>query len=412
MAIKNTRKAVSKTNLDNRLRSKLKENFDWMTEDDEMADDDASLGGGDEDELGGDAGDLGGDLSDEGLSDDTDASADPMADLTQSQEQQLDTEVDELLSANLEDNFDDDTLSEDIADGDDSMDIEEPAEDVMGGTEDGDDDMQITDHIDTTELQSIIDAPNSLGALEDELVNDITSDDDGSTEDLNEYENSEMEYYGDKTGTMDESDDPFKGIKDLPGFDQGYEGKDVKDELTEDVDLADSTEDLGFKEVGEGLNDKITSTVKESVKKSKMLVKAAAAILKLKQIQEAQQKEITKLKFEAAKLNRVNALLAVAGDKMNKEVRKKIVESFAKCKSAKEVNALYGKVVNVIKEHSKPSLNKTIANTKRTQVKTAKSINEGTNRSEAKVDVSKSQMRKNYLMGLDTQEDMYFNNGI
>jgi hypothetical protein len=412
MAIKNTRKAVSKTNLDNRLKSKLKENFDWMTEDDEMADDDASLGGGDEDELGGDAGDLGGDLSDEGLSDDTDASADPMADLTQSQEQQLDTEVDELLSANLEDNFDDDTLSEDIADGDDSMDIEEPAEDVMGGTEDGDDDMQITDHIDTTELQSIIDAPNSLGALEDELVNDITSDDDGSTEDLNEYENSEMEYYGDKTGTMDESDDPFKGIKDLPGFDQGYEGKDVKDELTEDVDLADSTEDLGFKEVGEGLNDKITSTVKESVKKSKMLVKAAAAILKLKQIQEAQQKEITKLKFEAAKLNRVNALLAVAGDKMNKEVRKKIVESFAKCKSAKEVNALYGKVVNVIKEHSKPSLNKTIANTKRTQVKTAKSINEGTNRSEAKVDVSKSQMRKNYLMGLDTQEDMYFNNGI
>lgn len=433
MAIKNKRTAVQKNNLDARLKSKLKENFDWMTEDDELEADpsmEGDLASGDDmggDDMGGDLG-AGGDL---GMEDGapTDEMGGGMADLTQTQAQDLDSEVDQLLQMDLDSimsdsdggmGMGDDALAEDESDM--NMDVETPTSDVagaLGAAPASEEPIEVTPSIDTNELQSIIDAPNSLESLENELVSSVTSED-GSD--------------------MMENEDPFKGISDLPGFDQGYEGEDVKDELMEDVELASELKELEFGAVSEPIGDGVTSTVNskvkggadsnvdtvndgpqeapadygkrqmqiESIKKSKMLVKAAAAILKIKQMQEAAQKEANRLKFENAKLSKVNALLAVAGDKMTKDVRKKMVESFSKCKTPADVNALYGKVVSVIKEHAKPSLNKAVV-AKKTQVRTAVPLKESAERQEVKLDVSRQQMRKNYLMGMNTSEDMYYN---
>jgi hypothetical protein len=276
--------------------------------------------------------------------------------------------------------------------------------------------------------------------LENELVTDITSQSTpGADAGVGLPEDDGMGM------GLEENEDPFKGISDLPGFEQGYEGVDRKDELMEDVSLASELSALDFEDVKSPLGDDISSTVSdkgikggadsnveteskkhpeggqptniapagvmsESVKKSKMLVKAAAAILKLKQMQESAQREVAKLKFENAKLSKVNALLAVAGDKMTKDVRTKIVESFHKCKTQPEVTSLYGKIVNVIKESQKKSLNKVVANTKSTQVKTIPTPINESKTSEVKVDMSKNQMRKNYLMGMATDVDMYYDN--
>lgn len=435
MAIKNKRTAVQKNNLDARLKSKLKENFDWMTEDDELEADPSmgndltsgdDMGGSD---MGMDMGDGGSEL-DGGMDDAPmdDEMGGGIADLTQTQAQSLDSEVDKLLQMDLDSimggsddmGLGDDTLAEDESDMD--MDIETSTGDVSGAMGDGLESQsapqEVVSGINTDELQSIIDSPNSLGSLEDELVASVTDEDDDS---------------------MMENEDPFKGISDLPGFDQGYEGEDVKDELMEDVELAAALKDLEFGSVSDPIGDGVKSTVKgsgkggadsnvdtvndgsqtapadygkrqmqiESIKKSKMLVKAAAAILKLKQMQESESKKVRQLQFENAKLSKVNALLAVVGDKMTKDVRKKMVESFSKCKTQAAVTALYGKVVNVIKEHARPSLNSAVA-AKRTQVRTTTTLRENTERQETKVDVSRQQMRKNHLMGLGTTEDMYY----
>jgi hypothetical protein len=62
---------------------------------------------------------------------------------------------------------------------------------------------------------------------------------------------------------LEENEDPFKGISDLPGFEQGYEGVDRKDELMEDVSLASELSALDFEDVKSPLGDDISSTVSD-----------------------------------------------------------------------------------------------------------------------------------------------------
>lgn len=415
MAIQNKRVAVKQQSQEAKLRSKLNEDF-GLTEDDDMGSDDLDLGGG-EDDLADDTSgldDLGGDAGLEGGADA--GTEDAFAELNPTQEQQLDSEMDELLNFSL-----DDLGTPGAVDGleeDDNLDVESPVADVntmAGDVGNPMGDEQVTSNLTVDDLESIIASPDSLHALEDELISKITAENGMG------METPEL--------GIEEACDPMKGIssEDQGGFDQGYEGKDVKDELQEDVTLTSELKDLDFEEPKEGLNDKISATVtqkskssdrsaedfekdvagvvQESIKKSKMLVKAAAAILKMKKINEAQQKEIAKLKFEQAKLMRVNGIFSAVGDKLSKEVRKGIVEGFGKCNTAKEVNSLYEKVVKAIKESSKPSLNESVKKTK-TNVAPKVAINE--NKEEVKLNVSKSQMRINHLMGLDTDTDMYY----
>lgn len=456
MAIFNKRKSIKKNNLDSTLKSKLKENFDWMTEDEDelsLEDDTTTEEGGD------DFSDMGGDdLADDSMDDmggEEDMSGEsPMASLEPTELERLDSEVDELLQLDLDSmGAEEDELVE--ADGDeDIMNIEDTTDDVsddlgMGGEEEI---APVTDLINTDELQNIIDSPNSLSALEDELVTKVTSDDMDGEMGMDDEMDSDLDtdFNFDEEDGLEESDefmteneDPFKGLSDLPGYEQGYEGEDVKDELMEDVDLTAELKALEFGDVASPLGDSITSSVSdkgirggadsnvkdvtdgkkaplptniapaqvmsESVKKSKMLVKAAAAILQLKKMQEAAVRESNKLRFENKKLSKVNALLAVAGDKMTKDVRKKMVESFQKCKNESEVTNLYGKVINIIKEHNRPSLNKIVKRVN-PSIKTATNIikESASNKSEVEVRVSKDQKRKAYLMGVSNTEDMYY----
>lgn len=441
MAITNKRKSVQKKNLDDKLKSKLKENFDFMTEEDEDLDlgfadetedemSDVDLGDDTSEDSDSDLDSLAGEgLEDEGMS---------MDDLSSTQMQQLDSEVDTLLGASLEDETEDLTEEEDFdfdesetemsSEEDMNLDVEGDEFSNIDDFEDEDEeDEEITDLINSSELTDIIDSPNSLAALEDELLTKITSEE--GMEDEETFEDELME----------EAEDPMKGMGD--DWDKGYEGEDVKDELMEkkkralakrkklkeEAELVSGLKELDFEEVEAGLNDDITDkvtddasersaddmnadiagVVQESVKKSKMLVKAASAIVKLQKMLEASKLQARKLTFENSKLSKSNAILAVAGDKMTKEVRKKMTESFSKCKSNSEVDVLYKKVIGILKEHNKPSVKKMI-NKAKPIVKTTNMIKENKN-PEVKLDMSKDQKRKAYLMGLNGSEDMYYN---
>lgn len=474
MAIRNKRNSVKKATPDQKLKSKLKEKFDWITEeetdDSDLSDTDSEM------DLGDDAGadDFSGDMDDAGIdgADDADGDDSAMSSLDPTQLQQLDSEVDELLSANLDDSStgDEDLLSEDeelsdadtdtdfdldsIDDDDSDLDSEDDADEIGGDLGDSDDDdFAVTDLISSDDLSNIIDSPNSLQALEDDLVNKITSEDDDEAmdDDSDDVDVDDSDLELSDASDLEENEDPFAGMEDLPGFEQGYEGEDIKDELQEakrkriatrrrklkeDAELASALKDLDFEEDDSAVSDldadydstvsgngvkggadsnvsdsypaSVAGAMSESVKKSKMLVKAAATILKLQEMANAEKRKTAKLQFENSKLQKVNALLAVAGDKMTSTVRKTMVESFKRCKNKNETDRLYVKVINVLKEYNKPKLNTSVAKTK-SGIKSINSLKESTNiRPDAKAGMSQDQQRKAYLMGMNTKDDQYY----
>lgn len=270
--------------------------------------------------------------------------------------------------------------------------------------------------------------------------------------------------------------DPMTGIRgeDQGNFDQGYEGDHVKDELME----ADVMKALGFTEdepdlegkgkygkvatnakkgnIGTEKNlgdkfDKVSDTVKESIKKSKMLIKAATAIVKL-------QEALKNQKIQNYKLIKANGVLAAIGDKLSKDTRRKVSESFSKCKTSNDVNALYEKVVKAVRKNTpaKPTgknpqpkkplvkeapkktvpvasngktlaenkaLNQIVQKTKtapttianKTEVKKQveqikESIQTGTGTPGVKVkkELSEAQKRINFLSGIPGSDDMYY----
>ena len=132
-----------------------------------------------------------------------------------------------------------------------------------------------------------------------------------------------------------------------------------------------------------------------------MLVKAASAIVKL-------QEALTKLKIENKKLSKVNGIFGAVGDKLTKATRKKISESFDKCKTDKDVDTLYRQVVKVITEKKQPTLNEAVQNRRSASaVKTvATKLNE--NAKPAKENLSAEQRRMNMLMGIPGNDDSYF----
>lgn len=421
MAIKNTRKSILENPTEDRLKAKLKENYNRFVT--EAEDDDLDLPGDETDDLADDNMDM--DMGGEGdgeipAIDDTDmtdmegeGSPDPMADLSDADAEQVDAWVDELLG---------DSLEQVEIDDDQSLDTEMPADslDPMGDEQFIHDDMPMT----VDKLQDIIDSDDSLGALGDELSNMAKEGEEEGDEEMGDdvelataglededelHESDDMD-----ENVIEEAEDPFKGLENLPGYEQGYEGEDVKDELMEDVDLAKDNTDAGFEKVAAGLNDKMTSkvkptpgarteedlakdaagVVKESVHKSKMLIKAAKFI-------NEQKREIEKLKLENYRLIKANGLLSVAGDALSKEARTQISEAFDKCGSIEQVNNFYNKLTEKIKLTNRPTLNESVM-AKKTVIRTIKE-NAGSNE-----EISQEQLRKNMLMGLNTDQDMYF----
>ena len=438
MAIKNERKYISGNASEDFLKNKLKEGYDrFMNEAD---DEDQDLDGLDSD-LEGDEGmgdedpDLDGleggdeDFDDSGLGEDDtdleDEQVNPLDDLNDNEMDQVNSWIDEMLG---------DSLSQVETDGDMSLDTETPSEDLdpMGEEQYVHDDMPMT----VDELNNIIDSDEPLNALETELAGLAKDEYENGDEVPGEDENMDLEGMDDGTedepayidetseenNDLDEAEDPMKGIDKY--FEQGYEGEDTKDDLTEEVELATDNKSMGLKKVPAGLNDKKLPGVKptpgsrstesfaadqkgivaEGIHKSKMLVKAAAIIDKQRNDLKESKKIISNLKLENYKLIKTNGILSVAGDKFSKEVRNKISEGFDKCKDIETINKFYSKITEQIKLNDKPSLNQLVTS-KKTNVSV---IKESKNPSEQKQKISLEQQRKNMLMGLDTEDDVYF----
>ncbi len=436
MATKNTRTSITANASEDRLKSKLKENYKKFLNE-APGEEDLDLDGGDDldldldgeegmDDMGIEGAEGEGmegmdDMGDEGMGDDLggiegEEGLDPIDNLTDTEAEQVDHWIDELLGDSLE-NIE--------VDGGDSIDTETMAGDLdpMGEDQFIHDDLPMT----SDDVNSIIDSDDSLAALEQELA-DMAIQQTGEGEEggfegfgeTDETEENDLMNIG-ESKELKETEDPMDGIDKY--FDQGYEGEDIKDDLQEDVELAKDNKDMGMKKVESGLNDKITSkvaatpgarteeeikndvykVVQESAKKSKMLVKAASVIAKAQKDLSKQTKLIESLKLENYRLIKANGLLSVAGDVLSKEARTQISESFDKCQSVDQVNKFYNKLTEKIKSANRPSLNNTVAG-KKTKISVIKENAERNNEA-----ISHKQERINMLMGLDTKNDVYFN---
>jgi len=465
MAIKNKKTSLKEQSVENRLREKLKESYNnFLKEEDEDldlsdedidSDEDLDFGS---DEFGGDEGG-----EDAGLEDDfSDELENPEEEeLTPSQEEFFDDQIDLLLEPNVEqpeleeteeflgeaegdnDEFAEDSFDFEDEDGfgdEEDVDIESDSDDLDGFNDSLEDEMSDDSAIDDEELQAIIDAPNTYEMLGD-VLRDEAIDAFPSDEELSDDIDSEVELEDeldeawdlyDQTGNHDQVGSMKRVVNEAnkntkqttmkkaqPAKKQKVAAKNasLKEEIKltpelkqldfdeEDSDLESSYDKVskpegkeGKVEHGKGLtqNMKAQEMKKESIEKSKMLVKAAKHINNLA-------KKVKELQLENYRLIKANGILSAAADKLDKESRKKISESFDKCNSTKQVDQLYGQIVNTIKQKSRPSLNESV-NKVKSSVTTTNILKEG---KEEKL--SLAQQRKNLLMGLSTEDDVYMN---
>src|ERR1035437_576915 len=173
MSIKNKRTSVAPSTVEKRLKSKLEEDYDNFLNEDDVEDSEIP--------------EIPDDADTATIPDPTETDDESAEDiqLTPTQEEWMDTEVDELLSANL-DATDDLSLDEEvpagapaepITEGDDLMEdgddlsVEDTAGDIGDDIEDVDADASETLPGDFTaeELNAIIDSPNTIDVLKTEL---------------------------------------------------------------------------------------------------------------------------------------------------------------------------------------------------------------------------------------------------
>ncbi len=451
MSIKNTKARTSKAAVgtkEDKLKAKLKESHKKFLKEDfdeeEDFDADAELGGGMDsglegdaegfgDEVGGDD-DFGGDeefnFDDEGGLED---------ELTPEQDEFVDSQVDELLdpAASIlgsqdEEGDDDLSLTEDEefdfegegggeedfdfeggGEGfeDDDIDLEASGESLEDGVDGG-----IPTEIDSTfsadELQSIIDSPDTIDSLDQELtstaVQEVPVDGEGFEDD------------GEGLGSLEESllieaelareiKAEMKKLKEsevattVKSLDFKEESKpDTEDTFAKVSDSAKGGPSKGAAEhKGAGSTKDMKQEIKEGAKKSAMIVKLAKQVLALQKNEAVYKKKEKELQLENYKLLKANGLLAAAGEKLDAQSRAKIVESFSKCKDSMQVNTLYKKIVGVIKEKARGTINEAVQG-RRTGVKTFNRIEKES------TSINRDQARANLLMGLPGSDEAYF----
>lgn len=458
MAFKNKRTSVAKPNaVEERLKKQLKEEYGMSLQEDgedDLADDttDELPTDGQEDDMGlptddtNTTGGLGGGGVEDIAGTETDEED---SELDPNQEQWIDDEVDNLITSNYGDGTEEEhtdfSLDEDEGDdlGDLSADGVEDDLDTLGDEASGGGTKQVSrgdDVFSAKELNSYIDSPDTIHDIDDALVNKATtmptdeldteldnfsqfgsfkggSEDGGlgmGDEGGNDFDEDE-EFFGEGDGfdgaksNYKKAGNPMSAIKgqDKGNFDQGYEGEERKDDLFEVEGLPDGFEETDSETEGEFTKAKDGKakakkietephfdTVKESIKKSRMLVLAAESIARL-------QEGYKKLKFQNEKLKKVNGILYAVGDRLTKETKKQLAEKFSKCKTDAEVKSLYEKVVKIVKEKNQKTLNEAVKPVTKKSV-----INESTKKVSA---VSQDQERKNYLMGIPGNDNGYFN---
>ena len=327
---------------------------------------------------------------------------DSLEDLDSTQQEEFDAEFDSLLSDDEDEDFIEEGLTDTIKSGvnkvkdfykneispdsvkkdgkyaksgyiklsnnlteDEEVMIEDEVEDVEDFV---DDSVGITDE----ELETLIASPTTFEDIEKAIIDDIIEDEE---EEVSEDEIEEITESLDFEEVEAETEGTYSKVKEEKGAEQVSSGALTK------------------------MKQEIFEARKNIKLKNAMLQKAGSSILKLVNESKVSKKEIAKLKFENDKLRRANGIFEAAGDRLNKEVRKAITEKFNKCKNTEEVKSVYEGVVKLIKSKSKPSLNESVK--KSTAVKRIVTTNKEV------IKESNEQLRKNMLMGIETNADAY-----
>ncbi len=192
---------------------------------------------------------------------------------------------------------------------------------------------------------------------------------------------------------------------------KGHENpEEIKDKVKEGGDGHTKPEEPKDKVKGEAeksvkdkkATGKPVATMKIEAVKSKALELLAEKHITLQQ-------EVEKLKFENYKLLKVNGLLTL-GHELSPETKVALVEKFDKCSTSKQALELYKKVVGVIKESRKPSLNSIIAS-KNSGMKSLNSLTESTDKNKDKSieyeGPTAEEKRALHLSGVKGYEDSY-----
>jgi len=164
------------------------------------------------------------------------------------------------------------------------------------------------------------------------------------------------------------------------------EGEAIKKQ--EDVDelVVSLLDDEELEYISDSPNDEIDLKLESVSKKEKML-----------------QESVKKLELENYKLLKVNGILNLLPD-LSLETKQTLAESFDKCSTTTQVKNLYSKVVSTVKEHKKPKLNTLI-------IESNKGYNTIGIPMKDNFDdniLTEDQKRKNYLMGINENEEDYF----
>lgn len=400
--IKNNKVSLVKENkVEEKIKNKLKEDYrKYLKEDDEDASlEDTSL---EDDSMPEEEMDLGSEGEGENIAMDTMGDDDSALDsLTDTEEDWLDSEVDSLLEPAAEEmELSGEPIGElggeelgEIIDSDETY--HELGDTLAGAAKEEDDEVEYDDD---SEFDSALEG--------DESEEDLSVDNMDLEEEIMleaEIEEELQEAIKKHKNKLKENSlaTSLKSI-DFEEEDTKLEGTFSKVNSKEQPAPKDSKFDkvaAATKTVAKVKEPSFSTVKKESIQKSAMLVKAGQRINKL-------QKENFQLRLENFKLLKANGLLSTVGDKLDKESRGKIVESFAKCKDGKQVKALYEKIVNIVKEKSKGSLNEAVAKVK-TGMKTTNLLKE--NKGQEKQEIDQHQARINYLMGIKGASDEYLN---
>lgn len=172
---------------------------------------------------------------------------------------------------------------------------------------------------------------------------------------------------------------------------EGQKFTDLKTNL--DTKEFTKTTDVAGKTVKQPDYNKV---VAENVRSKKALDELADQLVSMEE-------EVSKLRLENYKYKKVNAVLTLA-DSLNESTKEQIVKKFDECVSDKQVDKLYNIIAEEVKIASKPSLNEAVTKASKSYRFLGESY---TATAEDDNSDLPGQKRKNFLMGIGNEDDLY-----
>jgi hypothetical protein len=208
---------------------------------------------------------------------------------------------------------------------------------------------------------------------------DLVPEEEGQAEDTGE----ELEMEDDNETDEEAEQSSEKTLEEPEGVEMPED--DVNDLVT---DLLDGDDELEYISSLNSKDINIESTSKEELK-----------LLK---------ENIKQLELDKHVLLKVNGVLNLMPE-VNSETKNRLAESFEKCKTKRQVDGLYTKIVTAFKESKRPSLNSLIIEENKGYNSFAPTEKDSAVLTEniGKTVLTEEQKRKNMLMGLGNEEEYY-----